>query len=223
MTTLLLRLVAALVFVAQAPAPAASAQNRWEADIRKFEEADRVNPPPAGGVVFVGSSSIVRWNLAEAFPQLGDRAINRGFGGSVASDAVRYVDRIVVPYRPRLVVLYSGDNDLTGELTAEQIADQFRQFVARVRDGLPDARIVLISIKPSLQRWALIGKARAANAIIETDAKAASNVVFLNIEPLMLGADGKPRPELYVADGLHMTADGYRIWTDALAPLLDPR
>jgi len=198
----------------------AAAQDRWEPDIRAFEEADKASPPPSGGVVFTGSSSIVRWRLAESFPELGARAINRGFGGSVTADAVRYVDRIVVPYKPRTVVLYSGDNDLTTASTPEQIAEQFRLFVSTVRAALPRARIVIISIKPSLQRWALVDKARAANAIIARDAKAARDVAFLNVEPLMLGADGKPRPELYVEDGLHMSPEGYRTWTAALRPLL---
>ena len=198
----------------------AAAQDRWETDIRTFEEADKAAPPPPGGIVFTGSSSIVRWPLAESFPELGARAINRGFGGSVTSDAVRYVERIVVPCKPRTVVLYSGDNDLTTELTPEQIAEQFRFFVSKVRAALPQARIVLISIKPSVQRWALIGKARAANAIIRRDAKAATDVAFLDVEPLMLGADGMPRAELYVADGLHLSQEGYRIWTVALRPLL---
>ena len=198
----------------------AAAQDRWESDIRTFEEADTASPPPSGGVVFTGSSSIVRWRLAESFPELGARAINRGFGGSVTADAVRYVDRIVVPYKPRTVVLYSGDNDLTTASTPEQIAEQFRLFVSTVRAALPRARIVIISIKPSLQRWALVDKARAANAIIARDAKAARDVAFLNVEPLMLGADGKPRPELYVEDGLHMSPEGYRTWTAALRPLL---
>jgi len=198
----------------------AAAQDRWEPDIRRFEEADKTAAPPPGGIVFTGSSSIVRWPLAESFPELGARAINRGFGGSVTSDAVRYVERIVVPYKPRTVVLYSGDNDLTTDLTPEQIAEQFRLFVSKVRAALPQARIVLIAIKPSLQRWALVGKARAANAIIERDAKAERDVAFLDVEPLMLGAGGTPRPELYVADGLHLSPEGYRIWTAAVRPLL---
>jgi len=209
----------AIVTVLLLRPPAAAAQERFEADIKKFEQADTVSPPPSGGVVFIGSSSIRFWKLGESFPELGARAINRGFGGSETKDAVRYVDRIVVPYKPRIVVLYEGDNDLT-TAAPEQIAEQFRLFVGRVRAGLPQARIIIISIKPSLQRWALIDKARAANALIERDAKATPNVTFLNVEPLMLGPDGKPRPELFVEDGLHMTPEGYRVWNAALRPLL---
>lgn len=201
-------------------AGAAAQADRWEADMQKFEAADRTAPPPAGGVVFVGSSSIVRWKLAEAFPSLGPRAINRGFGGSVIADAVKYVDRIVVPYQPKIVVLYSGDNDLVTASTPGQIADQYTQFLSRVRAGLPQARIVVISIKPSVQRWAQLEKARAANAIIKRECDARTGVTFVDVETPMLTAEGKARPELYVEDGLHMTPEGYKIWNALIGPLL---
>jgi hypothetical protein len=87
-------------------------QDRWEATIKKFEDADKVTPPPQNAIVFVGASSIVRWNLPGSFPELGPRAINRGFGGSLAADSTRYAERIVIPYKPRIVVFYAGDNDV---------------------------------------------------------------------------------------------------------------
>ena len=87
----------------RAQQPAVSDPDRWEATIKKFEEQDRVNPPPKGEIVFTGASSIVRWNLPGSFPDL--KVINRGFGGSEMADAARYASRIVVPYSPRIVVL----------------------------------------------------------------------------------------------------------------------
>ena len=212
----------AIPLAAQAAAAPASpaAVDQWEAAIKKFEDADRTSPPPKNGVVFVGSSSIVRWNLQEAFPELGTAAINRGFGGSVTADAVHYVDRIVIPYQPRMVVLYSGDNDLVTSDTPEQIAAHYKEFLDKVHRSLPQARVVVISIKPSIQRWAAIDKARAANALIRAACAAQPGVAYLDVEGPMLGADGKPRPELYVQDGLHMTPEGYKIWTAALRPLL---
>ena len=204
---------------AQAPAQK-PAVDRWEADIRKFEAADKVGPPHEGGVVFVGSSSIVRWNVNEAFPELGSLAINRGFGGSLIGDSTRYADRIVIPYKPRLVVFYAGDNDLVTDATPAQIADQFAQFAVKVRRALPKTRIIFVSIKPSLQRWAHIDKARAANALVRRYCAADPLLTYLDIETPMLGSDGRPRPELFVQDGLHLSAEGYRIWNAALRPLL---
>ncbi len=123
MDTLLL--VAALTFGA-----AAQPADRWESAIRDFEAKDRAQPPAQGGAVFVGSSSIRLWDLAKSFP--GRRAINRGFGGSQLADAVRYADRIVIPYAPAVVVLYAGDNDLAAGKSPEQVSGDFRQFAAKV-------------------------------------------------------------------------------------------
>jgi lysophospholipase L1-like esterase len=198
----------------------AVAADPWEADIRKFEDQDKVSPPPQGGVVFIGSSSIVRWKLDEAFPGLGAQAINRGFGGSFMADAVRYIDRIVVPYKPRVVVLYEGDNDLTSEDTPAQIAAQFTTFLEHVHRGVPEARIVAIGVKPSIQRWALIEKARAINTLMRAACGARPYATFVDVERPMLSPDGQPRPELYVEDGLHMSPAGYAIWNRVIAPLV---
>ena len=123
----------------------AHAQGRWEQDIAAFEAADRVTPPPKGEVVFVGSSTIRIWDLAASFPDV--KAINRGFGGSEMADSTRYVDRIVVPYAPRVVVVYAGDNDIMGT-TSEQIAIAFEQFVRAVHAKLP---ATLMTFRAGLQ------------------------------------------------------------------------
>jgi lysophospholipase L1-like esterase len=192
----------------------------WEDAIRKFEAADTQKPVPPNGIVFIGSSSIVRWDLAKYFPELGARAINRGFGGSVAADATYYADRIVIPYKPRTVVYYSGDNDVESPITADQIAAEFVNFEQKVRKALPDARIIFISIKPSLRRWAFQDKMTAANAKVKAYIASGRNMTYLDVVTPMLGADGKPKPELFVNDGLHMTSQGYNVWTAALKPLL---
>jgi len=195
---------------------------RWEPTIRKFEEADKLTPPPQNGIVFIGASSIVRWNLAESFPELGPRAINRGFGGSLAADSTRYADRIVVPYQPRKVVFYAGDNDIEAGRTPEQIAGDFAAFEQKVHAALPSTEIVFISIKPSIRRWPWIEQIKGANALIQKYCAARPHLAFVDIVPQMIGADGKPRKELLLDDGLHMTPAGYKVWNDALRPLLQP-
>ena len=165
-------------------------------------------------------SSIVRWNLPESFPELGTKAINRGFGGSLIADSVYFADRIVIPYKPRIAVLYAGDNDVETPTTAEQIADGFKQFDRKVHAALPDTKIIFISIKPSLRRFAFMDKIRSANALVKAYVGQQKHLAYVDIVPQMLGADGKPRPELLVADGLHMTAEGYKVWTAALRPHL---
>jgi lysophospholipase L1-like esterase len=215
-------LAVATVLLVSILSPGSSAQTaaKWDPAIAKFEAADRVSPPPQNAVVFIGASSIVRWNLAEYFPDLGAKAINRGFGGSQSVDAVRYVERIVIPYRPRVVVYYAGDNDVEAEVPAPEIAHQFALFEQKVHAALPAARVIFISIKPSIRRWKWIDTIRKANAIVKAYSLKTPNTRFMDIENQMLGADGKPNPELLVPDGLHMTPAGYRIWTAALTPLL---
>lgn len=194
----------------------------WESTIATFEAEDRHAPPPKNGIVFVGASSIVRWALPESFPELGARAINRGFGGSQMGDSVYFADRIVIPYQPKIVVLYAGDNDVETTATAEQIFDGFTRFDRKVHAALPDTEIIFISIKPSIRRWAFIDKIRGANLLIKDYIGTHPHLKYVDIVPQSLGADGKPRPELLVADGLHLTPEGYKVWTAALKPYLSP-
>ena len=199
---------------------AQSNQDRWEPAIKKFEDGDKLSPPPQNAIVFIGASSIVRWNLKESFPELGAQAINRGFGGSLAADSTRYADRIVIPYKPRMVVFYAGDNDVEANHMPQQIADDFVAFERKVHAALPQTQIVFISIKPSIRRWKWIDTIRAANAQVKDYTTKHPNLVFVDIEKQMLGHDGKPNPELLVEDGLHMTPAGYKVWNEKLRPLL---
>ena len=206
--------------VVQAAQGVQAGTDRWESAIKKFEEGDKVSPPQPNAVVFVGASSIVRWNLPESFPELGPKAINRGFGGSLAADSTRYADRIVIPYKPRIVVFYAGDNDVEANHTPQQIAGDFTAFEQKVHAALPATQIIFISIKPSIRRWPWIEQIKGANALVRQYCATHAHLTFVDIVPQMIGADGKPRKELLLEDGLHMTSAGYKIWNDALRPLL---
>ena len=209
------------VLAAQQPAstPQAPDPNRWEPAIQKFETQDKTDPPPKGGIVFVGASSIVRWNLAEWFTDRKD-AINRGFGGSEMADSAKYASRVVVPYAPRLVVLYPGENDIARGVTPETVGAGFVQFYQTVHTALPKTRIVAIGLKPTPARWQFNDKFLEANKLIRGYCQSHDNCVYLDVSPEMLGADRKPKPELFVSDGQHMSPDGYRIWTRLVKPLL---
>jgi lysophospholipase L1-like esterase len=167
--------------------------------------------------VFIGSSSIARWsNLAESFP--GVRVVNRGFGGSELADSARYASRVVVPHAPRIVVLYAGENDLNRGVSPDAIAADFGRFIDVIRTSLPAARIVVIGLKPSLLRWKLRDGMHQTNTLIQTRCAADATCSYVDPWPSMIGADGTPKPELFVEDGLHMTADGYKAWTRMLQP-----
>lgn len=192
----------------------------FEKEILAFEASDRTNPPPRGAVLFLGSSSIRLWkSLATDFP--GHRVINRGFGGSQIVDSIRYAPRIVVPYRPRLIVFYAGGNDINAGKSAEQVFADYREFVRTVHAALPDTAIAYISVAPNPARWAQVDRVRAANSLIAAHSRTDPRLRFIDVFPRMLGADGQPRPEIFSADRLHMNPAGYALWREVVGPFLE--
>jgi lysophospholipase L1-like esterase len=188
----------------------------FASEIAAFKAADARHAPPIGAVLFIGSSSIVKWRtLADDFA--GHDVINRGFGGSQISDVLLYPDDIVFPYRPRAIVFYCGGNDIHLGKSPERVFSDFKSFVETVHKTLPKTKIYFISIAPNPSRFAEVGKVRRANKLIEEFCGDGSRrTEFIDIFPLMLQPDGSPRPELYVADRLHMTPAGYAVWTSVV-------
>lgn len=204
---------------AQAGAPA---QQRWRAELDAFAAADRLKMPAPGGVLFVGSSSIRLWNgLETAFPDQ-PVVIRRGFGGSRLSDSADLVARLVLPYQPRLVLLYAGENDLVEGAAPQELLGQFARFVQQVQAALPATRVAFISIKPSPSRLALMPAMREANLLIQTHVLAHENLDFIDVHTAMLDNDGQPRPELFVRDRLHLSAEGYGLWRQIVSAHLRP-
>jgi len=197
--------------------PASSA--KWEPDIRRFEDADHAHPPEKDAVLFVGSSSIVKWTSLEK-DFAGTKVLNRGFGGSDLSDSTAFASRIIAPYQPRLIFLYAGDNDLANGKTADTVFSEFQDFVKTVRALLPKTRIGFIAIKPSPSRIALLPKVISANEMIKAAIAKDPSLFYVDIFTPMLDKDKKPRPELFTADMLHMNPQGYAIWKDCVMPLL---
>jgi len=197
---------------AQEPA----ADTRWASSFAAFEQADRLHAPDPGGVLFLGSSSIRLWNdLETRFKNL--PVLKRGFGGSRMIDCARHFSRLVVPYKPRLVLVYAGDNDLAEGRSPREILDSFTVFVEGVRRSLPATRIAYISIKPSPARYSLIPQARIANALIEAYAASVPNADYIDVFTPMLTADGMPRAELFRDDALHLNDAGYALWTSIIS------
>jgi lysophospholipase L1-like esterase len=192
---------------------------RFAAELNAFIRADSVTPPPPSPVLFVGSSSIRMWtSLASDFPGL--PVLNRGFGGSRMDDVLRYADRVVFRYEPRAIVLYEGDNDLEDGRTPARIAGDVAEFLSRVRRTQPLTRVVCLAVKPSPSRWNLIAKVRQTNELLRAVVAQDTMATFVDVFTPMLGPDGRPRAELFLADSLHMTPAGYVIWRDAVAPAL---
>lgn len=195
----------------------------FEQEIRAFEEMDSRQVPPAGAIVCVGSSSMKGWHptIVEDLAPL--TIIPRGFGGSNMNDALHYADRIVTVYKPRAVLLYEGDNDLAQGIAPEKLLAALRAFVRKVRAKLPQARIYVMSIKPSPSRWSMWPLVQSANRLIEQECSKDRCLVSVDVAGAMLDADGKLRQNIFQPDDLHMTRAGYEIWRDAVRPMLVER
>jgi lysophospholipase L1-like esterase len=192
---------------------------RWEKAISTFEEQDKLNPPPKNAILFVGSSSIRAWKLPKYFPDR--RVINRGFGGSEIADSTHFAERIILKHKPRVIVLYAGDNDIARGKTARQVQADYRAFVKRITKELPKTRILFIAIKPSIARAKLMDTMKQANQLIAADCQRNKLTTYVDIFTPMLGSDGTPKRELFVKDGLHLSHAGYVIWKKKLSPHLD--
>ena len=200
--------------------PSVSAQG-WEPAIRAFEEQDKAHPPKPGCIVFAGSSSFRFWDTLVSDMKPLD-VINRGFGGSEFSDLDLYVNRMVIAYHPRAVVVYEGDNDLAegSSKTPEIVAGDFRKFVETVHAALPDTWIYVMSIKPSKLRWNEWPQMKAANKLMQDYAATQQRVQYVDIATTMFDAQGNLPADLFKADGLHPTPKLYAMWTSILKPIL---
>jgi lysophospholipase L1-like esterase len=207
--------------VAPASAPGAAPDHRWDESLAAFAAADKAHPPAPGGVLFVGSSSIRLWNGLETEFQSLPVVVKRGFGGSRMLDCTRHLHQLVVPYRPRQVLVYAGDNDLAEGRTPAQVLQAFSAFVDGVRETLPNTRISYISIKPSPARVSLMPSIRQANELIRAYTLKTRNTDFIDIYTPMLDTRGQPRPELFRDDALHLNATGYALWKKVITAHLD--
>jgi lysophospholipase L1-like esterase len=209
-----LALTPSLAF-AQASPTTAQGPQRFAPEIGRFAEADKATPPPKCPIVFTGSSSIRRWTtLNEDMKPL--TVLNRGFGGSTVADVDFWFDKVVTPYHPRAIFFYAGDNDIAAGKTPDQVVADFRTFLDLKTKALGATPVWFISVKPSKLRESQLAPQAEVNAGVRKLAAARRDLTFVDVVPAML-ANGKPR-DLFVADGLHMTPEGYAIWTKLIRP-----
>ena len=206
-----------------APLPAPlPADAPYAAEINAFQDADRKQMPPPGAVLFIGSSSIRFWStLAQDFAEI--PVINRGFGGSFIQDSTLYADRIAIPYKPKIIVLAAGTNDLAyGNKTPQQVLQDYEAFVAEIHAALPDTRIVYLAINPTVARWKQEPRNLETNYLIEkftveTSSKT-EKLNFIDPHTQLLTADDQPQPRLLRQDGLHFNTEGYKVWATLVKP-----
>jgi lysophospholipase L1-like esterase len=193
--------------------------NRFESEILAYEQQDLLSPPPKGAIVVTGSSTIVRWtSIRDDLAPL--EIIPRGFGGSTADDLDYYLERIVLVYEPRAVVIYEGDNDIAQGWTPQYVATRISQIAGRISARFPSARVYIISIKPSWSRWGVWPQMQQANQLLADFCASDPRYQYIDTASALLGADGFPRTEYYASDTLHLSAAGYTVWAGVVRPVL---
>jgi hypothetical protein len=183
----------------------------WEKNVSDIEKRLKETKPGTSSIFFAGSSSIVRWDLAKSFPDL--PVVKVGFGGSQIRDTTHYSSRIILPFQPKWLVFYAGDNDIAANRPPKQVFEDFQKLAELLKKESPATKILFISIKPSPKRFKLIDKQREANALIRDYCKE-QQFEFLDLFSLMLDAEGNPKPGLYDKDELHLSPEGYQLWTE---------
>ncbi|KAA9037634.1 G-D-S-L family lipolytic protein [Ginsengibacter hankyongi] len=191
-------------------------------EIEHFKKLDSAHFPPKNAVLFVGSSSIRKWeDVQNYFPN--ETVINRGFGGSELTDAIRYANDIIIPYHPREIVIYSGENDLAyaDSITPAIVLRRFETLFNIIRSAMPKVPVIYVSIKPSPSRERLMPEMEVANKLIKQFLKSKNKTVFVDVYHKMLDKSGTPMTDIFLSDNLHMNAKGYHIWQKAITPYLE--
>jgi len=191
-------------------------------EIDAFLKADSIDSPEKKQILFVGSSSFTFWkDIKDYFPSY--PIINRGFGGSSLPDLIRYAHEIIIPYAPKQIIIYCGENDIAdafGKITPDSVLSRFKRLMSIIRHELGKVPVVFVSIKPSPSRWKMEADFVKANQLIQKYLRRDRRAFYVNVHNAMLLPDGSVNPELFVKDNLHMNAKGYAIWQKIIEPVL---
>ena len=195
--------------------------HQWKDEINAFNSLNG-DSPSQGGILFTGSSSIKFWkDPAKDFNN--SQILNRGFGGSQIIDLIENFDQVILKYHPKKIVIYSGDNDVQSGKSAEIVFGDFCTLYGMIKAKLPNTKVYYIAIKPSLNRWSKVLEMKKANTMINEYLNTKSNAHFVDIFSPMIGTEGKPYKKWFIEDGLHMTKEGYQLWTKILTPYISQK
>jgi lysophospholipase L1-like esterase len=204
---------------AQSNVSIAVAGNRFEKNVQAYEAADRTKPPPQNAILLVGDSQFFRWKtVAEDLPEF--TIVNRGIDSFQTSDLVYFAERLVVSYHPRMIILHVGGNDVHNGKSPEQVLTDFKSFAVKVRAHLPAIPIAFSSLTPGPARWDEAPKRKEANRLIKEYIATDPTLLFIDLWDAMLTADGQPREDLWVADGVHPNHAGYLLRVRIMRPFL---
>jgi lysophospholipase L1-like esterase len=210
---------AALGLICGANAQTNSPGHRFENAVRSYEAADKTNAPPRNAILLAGDSQFFRWKTVnEDLPVY--TIINRGIDSFETSDLLYFADRLVLPYRARLIVLHIGGNDVHGGKSPEKVLADFQALVAKIRAVQPTVPIAFTSLTPGPDRQEEFDRRKAANRVIRDYIATQPGLRFIDLWDAMLTPDGKPRADLWTADGVHPNHAGYLVRVKMMLPVL---
>ena len=192
--------------------------HRFDKEIENFVHWDKQNAWPADGILFAGSSSVRMWMSHDAFPDL--PIINRGFGGAHISDVQFFIHKVILKYKPQIIIFYCGDNDIAGKKSPEQVLGDYKELVAAVQEILPKTHIIYVPIKPSIARWSMWPEMETTNNLVREFSETSPTLHYADIATPMLEKSSPPPADLFLEDGLHMTPKGYAIWDKVVGDLI---
>lgn len=193
---------------------------KWEKVIAAYEKVDSTNPPPKGGIEFVGSSTIVKWKTLEK-DFVGYPVFNRGFGGSTIIDSYNFASRIILPYSPKKIFFHAGDNDLASGKTPESVFEDFKKLIELIQANLPKTDVYYISLKPSEKRWKLRFEEQKVNQYIQDYVKLNPKLHYIDTYNMVINEEGLPRTELFASDQLHFNEAGYLLLKEKVRPYVE--
>jgi len=169
--------------------------------------------PPPDIVVFLGDSLIYGGAWREAFPDVD--VVNLGVRGDTIFDVSARLDELRNPrVHVAKILLLIGTNDALLRLPGHELAGRHTFLVNRLREVVPDATLVLMTLPPcGADRGQIV---RTANDAIRETA-AANQLALVDLYPRFAAADGSLREE-YSLDGIHLNEAGYALWSEMLAP-----
>jgi lysophospholipase L1-like esterase len=196
---------------------------RWEPDIAALEALDGREADPPDAILFVGSSSIRLWDsiAADMAPW---SVVRRGYGGARYRDLCHFAPRLVANHDPRAIVVFVG-NDIVkpGESPAvAEVMVDVRATLAGIRGRHPRVPVCFVAVTPTESRWRMWPEISRLNAALEALAADDAGTFFIATAERFLDPDtGRPIPELFRDDRLHLSQAGYAVWARVIAAALD--
>jgi lysophospholipase L1-like esterase len=177
---------------------------------------------PQGDLLLIGASTMQWWRTS-AFDLGPLRSYNVGIAGSVVGEWKNHIPRLVLPFKPRAVLIHVGNNDIhsgEGGKSGEAVAADLGEFFDTLNRELPGVPLYYISILPSFTRWNVWPEADLCNRLVAGMAGQRELLHLIDLSGVLLGPDGKPLPDVFIYDGLHLNPKGYALWTSVVRPIL---